>query len=54
MTHDPIAAFFADASRQWRGIFKQDGQELETLWLRYVRDSRVDRIETHSPLRDDN
>lgn len=58
MTHDPIAAFFADASQQWRRTFEQDAienrPELEMLWQRYVRDSRVDRIETHSPLRDDD
>lgn len=50
MTHDPIAAFFADASRQWQRTFEQDAienkEELEMLWQHYVHDSSLDRMET--------
>jgi len=52
MTHDPIAAFFADAHRQWQHTFEQGGlgdkQELEMQWRKYLHDWKVGRLEgTH-------
>jgi hypothetical protein len=56
MTHDPIAAFFADASRQWRRTLERDAiensEELEMLWQLYLHDLSLDRIGTTNKSKD--
>ena len=57
MTHDPFAAFFVDAHRQWQQTFEQGGlgnkQDLEMQWQSYLHDCNRDRIETTPGVKDE-